>query len=271
MLHQYRHPAGCASSSCRPACSTSRARTRSRRRERELQRGGRCVLAETWTHLFTTYSSPGLSSERIAYYLAQGLAPAPDRGGFEPAHEEADMTARVGAGRRAARGRCRDRPDHRRPDRPGAARLRAVPPLRRRTAGTSTPLSGVSRTVIHSRAAATTEWRSSQREEPCVDEGRRPEGSQEPRVPRGAHPDRGARARPARPRGVRRGGRRASARRSPTRSTSPRAPRCSTPPTTSGAPPTCPQGQGAGRRGVRPACARARRSSPTCTSPPTGR
>ena len=48
--------------------------------------------ASRWTHLFTTYSSPGLSSERIGYYLAQDLSPAADRGGFEPAHEEADMT-----------------------------------------------------------------------------------------------------------------------------------------------------------------------------------
>jgi ADP-ribose pyrophosphatase len=50
------------------------------------------LLAERWTHLMTTYSSPGLSSERIHYFLAQGLSPAPDRGDFEPEHEEADMT-----------------------------------------------------------------------------------------------------------------------------------------------------------------------------------
>ena len=58
---------------------------------RELQEEG-LVVAEHWRHLFTTYSSPGLSSERIAYYLATGLSPAPDRGGFEPEHEEPDMT-----------------------------------------------------------------------------------------------------------------------------------------------------------------------------------
>jgi 8-oxo-dGTP pyrophosphatase MutT (NUDIX family) len=59
---------------------------------RELREEG-VVLAEHWQHLFTTYSSPGLSSEKIAYYLATGLSVAPDRGGdFEPAHEEADMT-----------------------------------------------------------------------------------------------------------------------------------------------------------------------------------
>ena len=59
--------------------------------QRELREEG-LVLAERWTHLLTTYSSPGLSSERISYYLAEGLSTAPDRGGFEPAHEEADMT-----------------------------------------------------------------------------------------------------------------------------------------------------------------------------------
>jgi ADP-ribose pyrophosphatase len=59
--------------------------------QRELREEG-LVLAERWTHLLTTYSSPGLSSERISFYLAEGLSPAPDRGGFEPAHEEADMT-----------------------------------------------------------------------------------------------------------------------------------------------------------------------------------
>jgi ADP-ribose pyrophosphatase len=59
--------------------------------KRELREEG-LVLAERWTHLFTTYSSPGLSSESISYYVAQGLSPAPDRDGFEPEHEEADMT-----------------------------------------------------------------------------------------------------------------------------------------------------------------------------------
>jgi ADP-ribose pyrophosphatase len=59
--------------------------------QRELREEA-LLLADRWTHLFTTYSSPGISSEKIAYYLAQGLSEAPDRGGFEPAHEEADMT-----------------------------------------------------------------------------------------------------------------------------------------------------------------------------------
>ena len=51
------------------------------------------LLAEHWTHLLTTYPSPGLSSERIDIFLATGLSEAPDRGeGFHLHHEEADMT-----------------------------------------------------------------------------------------------------------------------------------------------------------------------------------
>jgi 8-oxo-dGDP phosphatase len=51
------------------------------------------LLAEHWTPLLSTYPSPGLSSERIDIFLARGLSEAPDRGGFEPHHEEADMTS----------------------------------------------------------------------------------------------------------------------------------------------------------------------------------
>lgn len=61
--------------------------------ERELREEG-LLLAERWTRLLSTYSSPGLMSERVTYFLAQGLSEAPDRGDFEPAHEEADMTVR---------------------------------------------------------------------------------------------------------------------------------------------------------------------------------
>ncbi|MBA2465359.1 MAG: NUDIX hydrolase [Nocardioidaceae bacterium] len=61
--------------------------------ERELREEAQLV-AEEWTHLLTTYSSPGLSSEQIHYYLARGLGEAPDRGAdFELHHEEADMTS----------------------------------------------------------------------------------------------------------------------------------------------------------------------------------
>lgn len=49
------------------------------------------VRAETWTHLTSAYSSPGISAELIHYFVARDLAPA-DRGDFDLQHEEADMT-----------------------------------------------------------------------------------------------------------------------------------------------------------------------------------
>jgi ADP-ribose pyrophosphatase len=48
------------------------------------------MQAERWTHLLSTFSSPGYSAERIHYYLAEGLSAA-DRGDFVLAHEEADL------------------------------------------------------------------------------------------------------------------------------------------------------------------------------------
>jgi ADP-ribose pyrophosphatase len=54
-----------------------------------LEEGG--VEAGEWVHLNHLHNSPGFSSERIDIYLARDLRPA-DRGDFEPAHEEADMS-----------------------------------------------------------------------------------------------------------------------------------------------------------------------------------
>jgi 8-oxo-dGTP pyrophosphatase MutT (NUDIX family) len=50
-------------------------------------------VAASWTHLATTYSSPGISSEVLHIYLARGLEKAgPDAlGEFVKEHEEADM------------------------------------------------------------------------------------------------------------------------------------------------------------------------------------
>lgn len=56
---------------------------------RELAEEAR-LRAEAWTHLGTTWSSPGVSAERIHTYVARGLSPV-GRGDFTPAHEEADM------------------------------------------------------------------------------------------------------------------------------------------------------------------------------------
>jgi ADP-ribose pyrophosphatase len=50
------------------------------------------VRAARWTRLLSTYSSPGLSSELIHYFLAEELVEVPDRDGFELTHEEAHMT-----------------------------------------------------------------------------------------------------------------------------------------------------------------------------------
>jgi ADP-ribose pyrophosphatase len=49
--------------------------------------------ADDWTPLATTWSSPGICAEHVRTYLARGLRERPDRGGFEPAHEEAHMTS----------------------------------------------------------------------------------------------------------------------------------------------------------------------------------
>ncbi|MGH3445683.1 MAG: NUDIX domain-containing protein [Nocardioidaceae bacterium] len=46
--------------------------------------------AASWTHLLTTYSSPGISDEKMVFYLARELSPA-DRGEFALEHEELDM------------------------------------------------------------------------------------------------------------------------------------------------------------------------------------
>jgi 8-oxo-dGTP pyrophosphatase MutT (NUDIX family) len=48
------------------------------------------LVAEKWTSLGDTYSSPGVTTERVHYYLAQELTEV-GRGDFEPSHEEAEM------------------------------------------------------------------------------------------------------------------------------------------------------------------------------------
>lgn len=47
--------------------------------------------AAEWTHLASTYSSPGISNEVMHVYLARGLSEV-DRVHFTAVHEEADMT-----------------------------------------------------------------------------------------------------------------------------------------------------------------------------------
>ncbi len=47
--------------------------------------------ADHWEHLLTSVPSPGISDERVDIYLATSVREA-DRGDFEPAHEEAEMS-----------------------------------------------------------------------------------------------------------------------------------------------------------------------------------
>ena len=46
--------------------------------------------AARWTHLTTTWSSPGISEEVMHHFVARGLTDV-GRGDFEPEHEEAEM------------------------------------------------------------------------------------------------------------------------------------------------------------------------------------
>ncbi len=57
--------------------------------QRELQEEAG-LAAEEWTLLGSTCSSPGITTERVHLYLAQGLTEV-GRGDFEPTHEEAEM------------------------------------------------------------------------------------------------------------------------------------------------------------------------------------
>jgi 8-oxo-dGTP pyrophosphatase MutT (NUDIX family) len=57
--------------------------------QRELREEAELEAAE-WTHLLSTWSSPGFTDERLEIYLARGLSPC-SRGDFVLAHEEAEM------------------------------------------------------------------------------------------------------------------------------------------------------------------------------------
>jgi ADP-ribose pyrophosphatase len=48
------------------------------------------LAADEWTHLLTTFASPGITSETHALFLARGLREVPRE--FEAHHEEAEMT-----------------------------------------------------------------------------------------------------------------------------------------------------------------------------------
>ena len=89
-LAQYRHPAGRRFVEL-PAglCDTpGEEPVEVARRELREEAG---LRADSWTHLASAYSSPGISAELLHYFVARDLSPA-DRSDFDLEHEEADMT-----------------------------------------------------------------------------------------------------------------------------------------------------------------------------------
>ncbi|WP_148574826.1 NUDIX domain-containing protein [Nocardioides caldifontis] len=92
VLRQYRHPTGTRFVELPAGLLDEPGEDPQVAAERELLEEG-AVRADEWDHLNTLHTSPGINSERIEVYLARSLTAVPDRGGFEPQHEEADMTA----------------------------------------------------------------------------------------------------------------------------------------------------------------------------------
>ena len=167
-----------------------RARSRSGSRGASWSRRRGFEAAE-WTHLSSAYSSPGISAG------GRALLPGPRAHRGRPRRLRARARGggdggALGARRRTWPTRCS--PARRSTDISPIAVLLATGPGSGRIE--SSPGVGSRR---HSVVAQITEGASR--------EGRRSEGSQEPRVPGGDHPDRGARAGRARPRGLRRAGR----------------------------------------------------------------
>jgi 8-oxo-dGDP phosphatase len=91
VLQQYRHPLGMRMVELPAGLLDNPGEDPAEAARRELVEEG-AVDAERWEHLVTMHTSPGICSERIEIYLAEGLRRVPDRGGFQPEHEEADMT-----------------------------------------------------------------------------------------------------------------------------------------------------------------------------------
>ena len=88
-LRQYRHPARMRMLELPAGLLDVAGEEPRATAERELlEEGG--LEASDWVPLGSAYSSPGITTEQIHYFLARGLSEA-DRGDFTPAHEEADM------------------------------------------------------------------------------------------------------------------------------------------------------------------------------------
>ena len=88
-LRQYRHPVGRRMVEIPAGLLDQAGEEPQAAAERELvEEAG--TRAGSWTHLGSTYSSPGISAELIHFFAARDLSPA-DRGDFVAEHEEADM------------------------------------------------------------------------------------------------------------------------------------------------------------------------------------
>ena len=183
-------PGATSSSSCRPACATRTARTRWSTAQRELREEAE-LAATDWRLLLSTYPSAGLTEEVHEIYLARGLSHA-DRGDFELAAEEAEMEAfwvpMAELLDAVLDGRVREGPL--------AQAVLAYDVLQRRGALGEGGSRVAQRIAAH--PGVKVESAGGARE------GRRSQGSEEPRVPRGDHAGRGSRAHRARPRGLRR-------------------------------------------------------------------
>jgi ADP-ribose pyrophosphatase len=92
VLRQYRHPAGIRFVELPAGLLDVPGEDPVQAARRELLEEA-ALEADDWTPLATTWSSPGICAEHVRTYLARGLRDRPDRGGFEPAHEEAHMTS----------------------------------------------------------------------------------------------------------------------------------------------------------------------------------
>ncbi|MGZ4450123.1 MAG: NUDIX domain-containing protein [Nocardioides sp.] len=88
-LRQYRHPASTVFVEV-PAglCDVAGEDPLEVARRELVEEAG--LAAGEWTHLTSAYSSPGISQERMHFFLARDLSTV-DRGDFEPEHEEAEM------------------------------------------------------------------------------------------------------------------------------------------------------------------------------------
>ncbi|MGH3333154.1 MAG: NUDIX domain-containing protein [Nocardioidaceae bacterium] len=91
VLEQYRHPIGMRLVELPAGLLDASHEDPLEAARRELREEA-MFEADTWSHLLSVYTSPGVVGERLEIFLAQDLSATEDRGDFVPAHEEADMT-----------------------------------------------------------------------------------------------------------------------------------------------------------------------------------